>query len=313
LPAEFYAVPVFARGTGLGNRLFQWARCRSWSYEHGATLISPRWLRLGLGPLLRRTVRLDQLPGRIALMGQFVAHPDDLSWAQALPLRFCCHSSHERCDPRWLDPQQMRNAPGGLLRLFDGRDDSFTRLNRHQRRLRADFEQIIAPRHRQRVDRLAIAPIGLNIRLGNDFAPPPTTGGYGWVGWLQQTPLSWFVETLLLIRERAGWPVPAVVVSDGTATQLEPLLALPAVTWLARSNTVVDLLCLSRTRLLLGSGSSSFSAWAAFLGQQAAFTAPGHPFTRLDLQPLQGQAIGGFDPTSPDPQALAQMVNSVCA
>ena len=305
---RLFAQPVFARGTGLGNRLFQWARCRSWCYETGARMIAPAWRRLAIGPLLRRSVPVDQFCGRIALVGQFVDLPEDLHPCWQWWLRMGCNVSHELLDGQWtLDPAEP------LLRLFNGRDDSFSRLNPHQPRLKTDWIRSVAPLHRQRVDRMAVEPIGINIRLGRDFAPPsPTDGsGYSWIGWLQQTPLSWFVETLSLIREHAGWCVPAVVVSDGSASQLAALLHLPNVTWLAPSNAVVDLLTLSRTRLLLGSGSSTFSAWAAFLGQQPVFTAPGHPFSRLNLLPLRDQRIGAFDPRNPDPDDLSAMVTAI--
>ncbi len=313
LSSGLYAKPVFARGTGLGNRLFQWARCRCWCYEHGARMLAPSWRRLGLGPLLRQTVPLDQFLGRIALWGQFVQHPDDLHPGWELGLRLRCRLSQEHNDPRWhLDSGER------MLRLFNGRDDSFTRLNAHQGRLKLDLWRSVARRHRRRVDAVAVPPIGINIRLGKDFSAPPLLhsgagdeGAYGWIGWLQQTPVSWFVETLQLIRQQAGWPVPAVVVSDGSAVQLEALLALPAVHWLAPSNAVVDLWTLSRTQLLLGSGSSTFSAWAAFLGQQPAFTAPGHPLSQLSLQPQRGQCIAAFDPRDPNPDLLTAMLAAV--
>jgi hypothetical protein len=158
-----------------------------------------------------------------------------------------------------------------------------------------------------------VPAIGINIRLGKDFAAPDRdySNGYDWVGWLQQTPIAWFRETLLAIRTAAGWPVPAMVVSDGTAEQLRPLLELPGMKLLSPSNAIVDLLALSRTRLLLGSGSSSFSAWAAFLGQQTAITAPGHPFSTVKLEPLNNQTIAAFDPLDPDPAILNAMYQAI--
>ncbi len=306
-----YAQPVFTRGAGLGNRLFQWARARAWCYEHHARMVAPIWLRFSCGHLWRQTVPLCDFPGRIALAGLFHADPDDLPAIASPWLHMRCRVIRETRNPSW----DLSGNDRRVLRCFDGRDDTYSRLNHHQSRLRGDLLRIVSPRQRLRVNQLAVPPIGINIRLGKDFSPPPPpehlTEGYAWVGWLQQTPISWFIETLELIRSHVGWCVPAVVVSDGSASQLRPLLEAPSVEWLTPSNAIVDLLLLSRTQLLLGSGSSTFSAWAAFLGQQPVFTAPGHPFTRLNLEPLAGQMISAFDPRRPDPNALGAMSAAV--
>lgn len=308
---KLFVQPVFTRGTGLGNRLFQWARARVYHYNHDSRFVAPIWLRFSYGHLLRGTVPIDQYLGRIALAGLFRADPHNLPpiirpWLH-LRCRVIRESSGQVPSPE-LDQ-------GHQLFCIDGRDDSFTTLNPHHDRLRADLLQIVAPRHLQRVKDISVPMIGINIRLGKDFAPPPVLSSaderYDWTGWLQQTPLCWYIETLQLIRNCCGWTVPAVVVSDGSAAQLRALLELPNVVHLSPSNAIVDLLVLSHTRLLLGSGSSTFSAWAAFLGQQPAFTAPGHPFTRLDLQPLKRQTIGAFDPRQPDSSHLRAMVEAV--
>jgi hypothetical protein len=274
-------------------------------------MVTPIWLRFSYGHLWRQTVPLGDFPGRIALGGLFQADPGDLPAIASPWLRMRCNVIRKTRSPSW----NLNSNDRRLLRYFDGRDDTYSRLNKHQRRLRDDLLRIVAPRQRWHVNQLVVPPIGINIRLGKDFSPPPSpenlAEGYDWVGWLQQTPISWFIETLQLIRSHAGWCVPAVVVSDGSASQLGPLLEIPSVKWLTPSNAVVDLLLLSRTQLLLGSGSSTFIAWAAFLGQQPVFTAPGHPFTRLNLEPLAGQMISTFDPRRPDPNALGAMSAAV--
>ena len=272
------------------------------------------WFRPSLGHLLRQTVPLHQYLGRIALVGLFRRDPQDLSFL-ALPwlrLKFFGKAFRERA----ITPSSVfEPGHGDSLVLIDGRVDHFGDLNIHQARLKQDFYRIVASRHLDRVSAMPSFPIGINLRLGKDFLPPPLSHslseGYQWVGWLQQTPLAWFIETLQLIRKHSGWCVPAVVVSDGTAHQLSQLLQLPETYHLSPSNAVIDLLVLSKTQLLLGSGSSTFSAWAAFLGQQPAFTAPGHPFTNLKLEPLAGQMIASFDPRQPDLGCLRLMCEAV--
>ena len=311
----------FPRGTGLGNRLFHWARARVFCRDHGLPMVAPRWWRPALGHLLRGTVAPERFAGQIALAGLFQAGPWDLPWHWRLGPQLTGRIIHQEdfmaaqggADPLW-DPLQdpgpgPRQGRGRSLLVIDRSPYSFAGLNGHGPLLRRDLLAITRPRQLQRARSVPLAPIGINIRCGRDFRPPPAAGaGAEWIGWLQQTPLAWFIETLQAVRDLAGEPVPALVVSDGREQQLGPLLALPAVRLVRPTTAIVDLLVLGRTRLLLGSGSSSFSAWAAFLGQQTAITAPGHPFSRWNLEPLAGQTLASFQPRKPDPQVLLAMV-----
>ena len=313
----------FPRGTGLGNRLFHWARVRVFCREHGLPMVAPRWWRPALGHLLRGTVSPERFAGQIALAGLFQAGPGDLPWhwrwGPQLAGRILSQqdflAARAGADPM-AEPQPNpgpgpgpRQGRGRSLLLIDPPPYSFAGLNGHGPLLRRDLLAITRPRQLQRARSVPLAPIGINIRCGRDFRPPPAAGaGAEWVGWLQQTPLAWFIETLQAVRDLAGEPVPALVVSDGSEHQLAPLLHLPAVRLVRPTTAIIDLIVLGRTRLLLGSGSSSFSAWAAFLGQQTAITAPGHPFSRWDLEPLEGQTLASFQPRQPDPQVLEAMV-----
>jgi hypothetical protein len=153
--------------------------------------------------------------------------------------------------------------------------------------------------------------IGMHLRFG-DFRPPPAEAAASqWVGWLQQTPVEWFAETLSAVREAAGRSIPAVIATDGNREQLAPVLQLPHIHVLPPTNALVDLLMLSRCRLLLGTGSSTFSAWAAFLGQQTAVTAAGKPLMNWGLEPLRGQLIEVFNPQQPDKSVIQAMVASL--
>jgi hypothetical protein len=273
----------------------------------------------------------ERFAGQIALAGLFQAGPGDLPWHWRLGPQLAGRIIHEQdvmpgqdymatagWTESWLAPLQdpgpvpangHRQERGRSLLLLDRPHYSFAGLNGHAPLLRRDLGAITRPRQLQRAQSVPWAPIGINIRCGRDFRPPPAAGaGAEWIGWLQQTPLAWFMETLQAVRDFAGEPVPALVVSDGSEQQLRPLLDLPAVRLVRPTTAIIDLIVLSRTRLLLGSGSSSFSAWAAFLGQQTAITGPGHPFSRWDLEPRAGQTLASFQPRQPDPQVLGAMV-----
>ncbi|MGH9807358.1 MAG: hypothetical protein ACRD9W_08860, partial [Terriglobia bacterium] len=118
-------------------------------------------------------------------------------------------------------------------------------------------------------------PIALNVRRGKDFEDASDESEFYSRGPLR-TPLSWFIRTLQEIRSRLGVPrAPAYVVSDGTEQDLEPLLRINDVHLVESRSAISDLLILAKARLLIGSGGSSFSAWASFLGQMPTVSHPG--------------------------------------
>ena len=108
--------------------------------------------------------------------------------------------------------------------------------------------------------------IGMHIRFG-DFQPAEGVQDYRGV-WNTTLPMDWYVNVARNLRRELGAEAQFLVVSDGDADQLRPLLeAVPCVT----SNDIPDsdcsdLLALADADLLVCS-ISSFSLWAAFLSQ----------------------------------------------
>ena len=304
--AELFCQPVFPRGTGLGNRLFLWARCRLFARTYDATMISPIWLRPAVGQLVRGGIDYNSYLRQIVLFGLFQKRRGDVG-AFSGRLRTL---SVPRISEVQLTSECFGRAiagVGSLKVLFDAPIFDFRALNGADEWLYAELKAITRSRFLKVPERFREVPIGINIRMGNDFSPPPVLEQTGRVGWLQKTPLSWFKETLLVMREELGYAARAVVVSDGTREGLSDILGLENVTHLRPGSAISDLLVLAQTKVLLGSGSSTFSAWAGFLGQMPAVTAPGHPLMRRSMIPRRGQYIGAFDPRDPERGFLEQV------
>jgi hypothetical protein len=191
--------------------------------------------------------------------------------------------------------------------LFDRHFYRFIPLLGWESFLLSELRGITRPCHLPIIDALEHSFVGINVRCGKDFKAPPTVGDYyDRVGWLQRTPVSWYVESLIAIREACGQSVPAVLVSDGTEAELADILALGNVHFLRPGRAITDLLVLSKARVLLASATSTFSAWAAFLGGMPAINAPGHPLTEWGISPSQDCFLGDFDPRRPDRKFLDQ-------
>ena len=115
------------------------------------------------------------------------------------------------------------------------------------------------------------------------------------------------MHSVVLIRQAVGYPSAAYIVSDGTRAQLAELLSLENVHLVRPGSAISDLLVMSKSRVLLASGSSSFAAWGAFLGQMPTASHPGQamiPEWRLTAE--RGQFLAEFDPKNPAHEFIAQ-------
>jgi hypothetical protein len=124
------------------------------------------------------------------------------------------------------------------------------------------------------VDDFADIPVGIHVRLG-DFSGN------------MLHPVSWYVDALRAVRRRDGRRR-VFVFSDGSEAQLAALLAEPEVELVRGTNAIVDLLLLARSQLLIGSGSSTFSSWAAFLGQMPVVARRENPMSWWGLEAPPG-------------------------
>jgi hypothetical protein len=292
-----YCKPKFGegflgRGMGLGNRLFPWARCRIFAHMHGAKMISPVWIRPAAGQLLRGGIDYHSYLRQLILFGLFQKRSGDLSVPGGIIRTLWATRCKEPEVPRELaDKNLHRNT----VVVFEGWQNHFTPLNGWHDFLYRELRAITRQKYLNFADSIGDVPIGICVRSGNDFAEPSTMN-YGPLAYGEKTPLGWFVESLRLIRKTTGFPAKAYVVSDGTRAQLGPLLDMESVRFVRPGSAVSDLLVLSRSRVLLASGASSFAAWGAFLGQMPSISHPGQPLTSWGITAGRCQFMGVFNP-----------------
>src|SRR6185437_1273319 len=102
-----------------------------------------------------------------------------------------------------------------------------------------------------------------HIRLGDFRAAQPEQVLSGRVDGVR-IPLAWYQRVIERVRETHP-DLPIQIFSDGREHELNDLLAISGVTLRREPSDIGDLLALAQARLLIGSN-STFSRWAAFLG-----------------------------------------------
>jgi hypothetical protein len=285
---------------GLGNKLFPWARCRVFSLEHGMPMLTPSWSQLKLGPILRRDgdARTYNDLFRASLPGQ-------VNGVRQVWLRLSAGPIDEPAD---LHLPPMR-AESKRIVVFKGAKDYFGSLTASHEVLLTELRAMTRERWVRRADEVGPAAIGIHVRRG-DFAEPSSEADFILRGAIR-TPMEWFIHSLQTIRQMSGRTVPAVVVSDAPDRVLAPLLEQAAVTRAATGSAIGDLLVLSQAKVLIASGGSTFSGWAAFLGQMPTVAYPGQSLEWFSIVPTRNQYLGEWNHRQPTPRHLVDQIQEL--
>ncbi len=239
--------------SGFGNLLFPWARCFLFCRAHGATMIAPRWGHLRIGPWLRRESDKRYYGGFFRAAG----------YVRGLRRWWILARVRQIAEQDWTGAA----LTGPCVVRFQGLIyPLFAPLVGQQDVIAAELRRITRARHLPEPDE-ARGAIGLHVRLG-DFRATPDRATLRHNGHFRM-PLEWY-------RAAVGESVPAIVFTNGRREELGPLLAEENVRVSTGRSAVADLLLLGQAGVIVGTGSSSFSSWASFLGQGPTLWYPGH-------------------------------------
>lgn len=260
-------------------------------------MLSPRWSHVRRGPLFRGGVPLARIPGQVWLMGQFIDGSGEVTGFRRMSVALRCRRVDE-FDRGCLDKDQP------VLRVFSGDSDHFRSIRSRRQAIAEELWAITSPRWRRLVAKTMQReyPICLNVRRGRDFSDARSQEDYYLRGAIR-TPLEWFTRTLATVRQHLGTNTPTIVVSDGSARDLAPLLSLPNVSLFEARSAIAGLWAVSRSRLVIASGGSTFCAWAGFLGGGSLLSHPGQSFGWYGLESSQDCFVETTDGSSLGPQA----------
>lgn len=285
--------PITVGSTGLGNRLLPWARCLIYARLHSLPMLATRWAQLPVGSFRRR----DAEPRLYANL--FSRPATDIGGWRRLYIRAFAKKLSE--PDSLVDAMPM---PEGLnLVVFAGLGNQFRQLQGWNETIGKELRAMTRRSWREKAEAISKPFVGIHVRRG-DFQRVATGANVPHKHNVI-TPLGWFIAALKLVRAQALRNIPAVVTSDGTRDELAALLELDNVQLVSTGSAIGDLLLLSRSSVLLASG-STFSAWASYLGQVPTLSYPGQSLGRLfQLESVPGQLIGELDPNGYVSERLA--------
>jgi hypothetical protein len=229
-------------GSGLGNILFPWARSVVAAKKYGLQCIEPTWLNLRVGSIIRKEKDL-----RIYNDLFYNANKNICGLRKIIIFLFLKTVTEEELERGCIYENRIV--------IFSGMQGFFQPIINDYEFINYQLIKMTSPKHLLGLSYDFSNSISLHVRLG-DFK----------VG-KQTTSIDWFVNVVNLVRKISDSDLKVYIFSDGSDTELAPLLALDNSQRLVFGSSIADLLALSRANMLIGSKGSTFSMWASYLGR----------------------------------------------
>jgi Glycosyl transferase family 11 len=264
LPATHDFGLIRIGGAGIGNCFYAYFHAVVIAEEINGRIISPTWSSVKLGPLLRREFSLR----RYGMM--FRPHPDEIRGLMKAVRLISLWPKRNHVEIR---NGEHTSAPtkgkltvvGAPLTVVDAPPGEFTfaGLHPHRDMIRRRLLEILAEPPLQTPKWGQGDYMAAHIRLGDFVSAHPNQVKSGKQEDLR-IPISWYANAIR--RVSAIFPeLPVYIFSDGREHELADILAIDRVSLRREPSDIADLLSLAQARLLIGSN-STFSRWAAFLG-----------------------------------------------
>lgn len=307
--SSIYCEPRFWRPTGLGNRLFSWARAKIFSEQTGCPMLSPQWAHLRGASILRGGIDYGNALRKILLFDNFHSAPEEITGFSRIILRRSCVfvpvlTLQEAFSIIPNHKKQLVSFGGHTCHVFDD-------LWEHSNLILKSLGNITKEKWFPTSDLYRKPFIGINVRMGNDFKKTADIKEFlsNKADYLK-TPLEWYIQSLRQIRSLVGREHTAIVISDGDEHDLRTLLKESNVIFSRSKSAISDLLILQRASILIGAGRSSFSAWASFLGKMPTITIPGSDLQGYHVSNDRNtHYVGEHDPANPSESFYSAIKN----
>lgn len=256
-------------GDGLGNLLFCWARCLVAARKNGWRPVWPTWFSYK-----PKNWRVNPYDVR-TYWNLFRRPPEYVGGACKFP---------QLAFRKWVSESEAGRAspPPGSVVVFRGMAGKFEPFLTEHDTVRSALLEMTRPRHLVGFREPDPAPVSIHVRLGDFVRQPDRESTIRADN--SALPIEWYKAALEAVRDRLGTEVRAQVFSDGADDELRPLLNMSGVTRVTWGSSIADMLALSRSRILIASG-STFSMWPSYLGQVPTIWHPGKLLQSVHLGP----------------------------
>jgi hypothetical protein len=231
--------------TGLGNLLLVWSRAKLFSHLNQMPLVTIGWSGIRWGAWLRGEKK------KRMYWDYFQETPFIMKWKACL-LKQVVQVVRDPVIERITTNSQP------AIFLFTQpavQDDLFGDFREHRQFLRTEIYRLLKPALCSQLHAVHTPEISVHIRRGDFTISNPLT------------PIRFFVEAINFIRSAAGKSLSVTVFTDAGEREIKDVLALPNTRMAEKKADILDILQMSKSRVIVLSRSSTFSYWAAFLSE----------------------------------------------
>lgn len=259
---------------GLGNKLLTWAHGVVFAKLNQCDMITTNWVSLHIGPILRRERSYRLYYGyfkRVSFMDRI-----KLLW-----LKKTAHVVLIKCSEILKKPLPLSNKTQlYTINKYPDWRSYFTLIREYRQDIVTSFNAMLSDDIKEQYSQLQSPDIGVHIRRGDfNIASKMSVN----VPFSEQpcpiTSESFFIDTIIKIREVTGKNLKVTVFSDGKQSDFGRLFELPNIKMSSNKSDLLDLLQLSKSKIVVPSPGSTFSLWAAFLSNAIIIK---HPAYRQD-------------------------------
>jgi len=250
---------------GIGNKMLVWAHAKIFGYLNNIDVFSTNWVTFHIGPYLRKE------KNKRFYYGYF----NHTSLINKLRIKYFNLFYKSQVEPK---VERLNTSYSGNIFTFHKIphwSDHFLQIRRYRDYVREEiYSTLITERVKEEIDQYSSPEIGVHIRM-SDFSFPVEDKSLRTQG-MVRTPLSFFIQQIINIRKIVGEQVKATIFSDGFLNELAPILDLPNVEMAPSKSDIIDLLLLSKSKVILTSRDSTFSYWGVFLSDAICIHHPSY-------------------------------------
>jgi hypothetical protein len=282
-------------GAGLGNLLFVWAKALVFAKLNGLPLRTIGWGRVKIGPWLRGE-KVKRIYGGFFRQDTGVLE----SWWLRARLKMTADDRKKyNLAVREYAPEELSGCGFVIFDQVPSWADFFEGIKEHRNFVRTALFEMLQPAMLEKLERCEAPVVGVHIRLG-DFRKMRADETFRETGGVR-TPQQYFLEMITRIRELSGEDLPVTIFTDGHSEEIREILELPAVSLAPGNPDIVDLLLLSRSKVVVTSASSTFGYWSGFLADAPLIMHPEHIHASLRSPAFNREYFEGalLEPVSP--------------
>lgn len=276
---------------GLGNQLFPLMRAAVFAHLNDLPLQVINYHQLKPGPWLRNEKSKRNYKGFFTFQKSILREAaDKMKIGSLLKIGFIDEPSVEKLESCGEQDVFLFTKMPHYTNYFEGLED-------YRALVIELLYKLVSPQIKKQLNETTPPVIGLHIRLG-DFMKSAGEQELGTRGNLR-TPLQYFIRIIESTRALNGTTLPVIIFSDGSKQELAELLTLPNVLVSEGNNDLMEMLLLSRSKVIVTSASSTFSYWAAFLSEAVVLMHP--TYVGIKIRPEESRYKvyeGEFDETS---------------